>query len=413
VKSLVLAIIGSLALSGLAAAADSEGPARSNPTNPFALGPDFPKLQRPLITPGDDEASPFVVAHSSEQALYDMHYLIHYRISIPSWAKTSSGLSPSVDAQGRPLWFDHGAGEGFLESIVTQLLQNEQFLDVERVFDDWSDPSKRQATGRPMLAAYSFALQTNLINTPDWDATYQKIKRWRTMSPYAPAAAIAEAEYWQWYAWNARGAGYASTVTPDGWKLFHERLQKAEAVLDESRSFASDSPLWGLAYIEVGTGLGWPKDRILRQLAESAAKDPTFSLLYTTTAYYLTPRWGGDWLLVDQLARSAVKSTEATEGWSYYALVYMSVDSCCGTMNLFRDTDVSWPDMKRGFEDLVRLYPHSAWNVNRFAAYACVAGDKDAYVRMRLKLGKQVMPAAWLANYSFDLCEHKFPPTAL
>jgi len=407
----VLAIIAILALPSVAAAANGQGD--SSPANPFALGPDFPDSQPPFKAPGDDEASPFVIAHKSEQARYEMHYFVHYRAGGPSWSQPSSHLSHSVDAQGRPLWFDHGMGESFLENIVSLLFQNEQFLDLERVFDDWSDPSARQATGRPMLAAYGFALRTNLVNTPDWDATYEKIKRWRTNSPCAPAAAIAEAMYWQWYAWNARGGGYASSVTPDGWKLFNERLRKAQAVLEESRSFAGDNPLWGLAYIEVGAGLGWPKDRLLRQLAESVGKDPTFSTLYTTTAYYLTPQWGGDWDLVDQLARSAVGGTQATEGWSYYALIYMNVDSCCGMVNLFRETQANWQDMKRGLEDLVRLFPHSAWNVNRFAAYACVADDKEAYVRMRLKLGKLVMPAAWPSNYSFDLCEHKFPPTAL
>lgn len=411
-RTLALAVIGVLALPGLAAA-DSGASSPSNPANPFALGADYPDLKPPLNLPGNDEASPFVVAHHNEQARYSMHYFTHYRVGGPSWTEPFSHLNHTVDAQGRPLWFDHGQGQNFLQTIVSLLFKNEQFLDLERLVDDWSDPSARLATGRPMLAVYGGAIQATFADTPDWDAVYEKIQRWRTMSPRAAAAAITEAMYWQYYAWNARGPGYAATVTADGWKLFNERLRKAQAVLEASRSFASDNPLWGLTYIEVGTGLNWPKDQLLRQLAESVAKSPTFSPLYTTTAYYLTPQWGGDWHLVEQLARSAVKSTEGSEGWSYYALIYMTVDSCCNMADLFHDTEANWQDMKRGLEDLVRLYPHSAWNVNRFAAYACVADDKEAYVRMRLKLGKVVMPAAWPSNASFDLCEHKFPATAL
>ena len=412
-KTAVLAIVGILALPGLSAAADANPPGGANPANPFALSSDIPDPQPSLKLPGDDESIPFLLAHRNDEVRYVTYYLGHYRVGGPSWGPGYSHLPRSVDAQGRPLWFDHGYGDNLLNNLVWMLFQNEQFLDLERVFGDWSDPSARLADGRPMLMAYAGALEANLAHTLDWDAIHEKIQRWRSKNPYAPAAAITEAIYWQHYAWNARGEGSAASVTPDGWKLFDERLRKAQAVLEESRSFASDNPLWDLTYIDVGVGLNWPKDQLLRRLAESVAKHPAFSSLYTTTAYYLAPQWGGGWDLVDQIARDAVRNTEAAEGWSYYARIYMSVDYCCNELDLFRDTQANWQDMKHGFEDLIRLYPHSAWNMNRFAAFACVADDKDAYVSLRFKLGKLIMPTAWPYNHSFDLCEHKFAPARL
>jgi hypothetical protein len=64
--------------------------------------------------------------------------------------------------------------------------------------------------------------------------------------------------------------------------------------------------------------------------------------------------------------------------------------------------------MKRGFEDIIRRSPHSAWNINNFAAFACMAGDKQTFQSLRFRIGKTIMPDAWPSNYSLDLCEHKF-----
>jgi len=91
--------------------------------------------------------------------------------------------------------------------------------------------------------------------------------------------------------------------------------------------------------------------------------------------------------------------------------------SGCGTcnqkFNLFKDTYASWPRMKKGFEDLMHLYPHSKWNLNMFASFACQAGDKKTFQEVRFRIGKSVVPEAWRSNYSLDLCEHQFPNQSL
>jgi hypothetical protein len=409
-KCVALTIVGIFTLAGVASAADAPG--GPNATNPFALSSEVVNAIPSPNFEDEDESSPFLLVHRNEETRYGAIYLAHYRAGgnlAP--AAIYRRLPSSVDAQGRPLWFDRGYGDNFLNYVVAILLQNEQFLDLERLFDDWSDPSARRADGRPMLTAYASALETAVAYTLEWDKIREVIQSWRAKNPYSPAAAITEAIYWKNYAWNARGSGYASSVTPDGWNLFNERLEKAMAVLEESRLFASDNPLWSVTYIDVGNGLNWPKARLMRQFAKSIAKNPTFSSLYTTTGFNLTPQWGGSWSLVDEFARNAVKASEAAEGKSFYARVYMSVDSCnCDQFDLFRDSQANWPDMKRGLEDLVRLYPHSAWNLNKFAAYACVASDKETFLSLRFKLGKLIMPTAWPANHSLDLCDHKFGP---
>ncbi|MFO1465163.1 MAG: hypothetical protein U1F35_01755 [Steroidobacteraceae bacterium] len=51
-----------------------------------------------------------------------------------------------------------------------------------------------------------------------------------------------EAAWWRSMAWKARGDGFSNTVTPEGWKLFEERLAKARKLMDEAESFAATNP---------------------------------------------------------------------------------------------------------------------------------------------------------------------------
>jgi hypothetical protein len=50
--------------------------------------------------------------------------------------------------------------------------------------------------------------------------------------------------------------------------------------------------------------------------------------------------------------------------------------------------------MKRGFEDIIRNCPHSAWDINILAVVACIAGDKETFQTLRFRIGKTIAPAA-------------------
>ena len=119
---------------------------------------------------------------------------------------------------------------------------------------------------------------------------------------------------------------------------------------------------------------------------------------------------------MDAFIKEASAKAKDKEGSALYTRLYMSA-SGCGTcdqkFNLFRDTQVSWPEMKKGFDDLMRLYPHSAWNLNKYASFACQAGDKETFLSVRFRIGKNVVSEAWRPNYSFDLCDHQFPTQPL
>jgi hypothetical protein len=251
-------------------------------------------------------------------------------------------------------------------------------------------------------------------NTEDWHRLGAYISDWRENDPKSRAAAMTEAIYWTAYAWNARGHGFSPPVTPEGWKIYQQGLTKALSVLEESKHFAAGSPLWTRLYLDILVWLGRPRTEQMKVFQDAIASQRYFYPNYSSVAISLAPKWGGNWKAVDDFVSEAVKDTP-DEGASLYARLYWSIlQPEYSGLNLYRDTLAKWPQMKQSFEDIVRLYPHSAFNMNNFAAAACMAGDKATFQRLRLAIGKNVMVEAWPTNYSLDLCERNFamqPPT--
>src|SRR5256885_14723409 len=87
--------------------------------------------------------------------------------------------------------------------------------------------------------------------------------------PRSITAHVAHADFLTDYAWHARGSGFANTVTKEGWRLFSERLAKAQQLLDESVDFEPKCPMWWLARMTLARGQSWSWDDYERLFQEA------------------------------------------------------------------------------------------------------------------------------------------------
>ncbi len=283
------------------------------------------------------------------------------------------------------------------------------FVGVESMVTSWSSLQCKFADGRPRLIVLLAAFRLAFQDEKDWDASLAKVNALKKAFPDAPFSVLAEAQYWAYYAWDARGSGYAASVTPDGWRLFKERMENAEKVLVGNKAVGSTLPNWYELMIEVHTALGHSADERNTTFLEGATRYKTYLQTYITMRNYLEPKWGGSWKAVDSLIDWSVSNTKDTEGQSMYARLYKGVYyNLEPGKSIFKETLVKWPRMKAGFEDLMRLYPESKANLNDFAALACEAGDKKTFLSLRKKIGKDYIKESWEKNYSLELCEAKF-----
>lgn len=225
-----------------------------------------------------------------------------------------------------------------------------------------------------------------------WQLHERIHKDWITAKPDSITARVAYANFLADYASHARGSGYASTVTKDGWRFFAERLDTARSVLKEARALNEQDPFWWSVSLRVALGQSWPKAEYDALVAEAKSFEPGFWGYDTARAYSLLPRWygePGDWEAY--ASRAAVDERGA--GVEVYARI--TIQLYMFYTNIFRETQASWPKTRKGLEQLHQKYPRSLEIVNWTAMLATLAEDRALAKEMFAVLGDTYLPSVW------------------
>jgi hypothetical protein len=296
-----------------------------------------------------------------------------------------------------------------LSRLFFQNLQEEDFSALDELLEKWNTPRERDENGEWKLDSFRIALNYPKDNL-DWKKDLRKIQKWRELNPKSIGAAIAEAKYWSAYAWNIRGNDNFEAVDPFAMKVFRERMKRAEQILKDSKSFASNNPLWYVAYLDITVATNRNDKFIEKLFAEGIRKHPYFQPLYVDMSKHWSSKPGerADWRKVNEVVKKAVAVTKDIDGISNYALLYAKIDDQQKfEFDLFKNSFAVWGGMKDSYDELVKRYP-SATNINAFASYACRAGDKDTYLKLRALMKNHIVPYKWMSNYSLDLCDHRY-----
>lgn len=275
---------------------------------------------------------------------------------------------------------------------------------VERMHDEFLALEQAGGNGRWMMEAFGLAFQTALPGlTKDRVKILNLIAGWKERFPQSKLLPALEAGAWMASAWNARGHGYASTVSPEGMKAFRDDNARAMEVLKQSEGSAKDSPLWYEEALSVAGVTGQPDAVMDAIFDEGASRFPLYYRLYATRVNFLLPQWGGSYASVDDFVRKAVLRTQATEGTSFYAWLYGSVRRSFDGENFFKGTKASWKLMRHGFEDGLAIDDDWVW-LNTYAAFACMAEDRPTLRRLLDRLGKDANFELLLRNMSQEVC---------
>lgn len=297
-------------------------------------------------------------------------------------------------------------------SEVQELWRRRNYEMLDTLIDRWAKPEERFDDGRMHLTAVNKGLEVSVTGrrtAEDWERELAKVSEWRQQNPASTAVDIVEAALLQSWAWSARGNGYSGTVTPEGWKLFGERMQRAEDVLFRSKDRSSNNPLWFYEYMEVALQLRWEPAEFRALYDAAISRFPQFHQLYFSMIRSLEPRWGGSIEAVDAYIAEVVKQTKGRDGKIMYARLYWYLAQVEGEdFSLFEDSAANWKDMRAGFKELIAATPKSNWNLNNFAAFACRAGDADTYRKLRKKVGEEQMDEdAWPSTLTMEVCDER------
>jgi len=287
----------------------------------------------------------------------------------------------------------------FMEANAALMEGN--FEKIDRMYDDFmANGGVRRTDGGWMVESLQDLLGER-CQVMDDAAERAVLARWAAARPDSRLRPAAEVIALQCQAWKARGGGYSNLVAEEGAKIFREKLRLAAKRLGETETAGKESPLWWWAALIVAGSSGMPSAQFDQMFAEATRRFPSYQPLYYTRVNYHLPQWGGSFTAVEEFARKSADATSEKEGQSMYAWIY--VDLGRKVRNLFGDSEVSWPRMKKAFEDLNARYPDD-WNKNLFATFACRARDKETTGKLLLELGDKGSLGAYSDGITTEGC---------
>jgi hypothetical protein len=288
---------------------------------------------------------------------------------------------------------------------VVRMLYKEKFDDLELMARDFRRTKARFPDGDWKLEWFYQALRSCNTKTPEgWNRFMLKFDNWLILYPNSITARVAAGNAWISYGWEARGRDYASKVTPEGWRLLKERLEKAHALVGRKPSRPdNDCPERYTVLLSIARGQGWDRRRFEELFREAITFEPSYWPYYRGKSTYLLPRWSGEEGEWQRFAQEAPNLTPKIEGKSIYMRILANMWH--GQMfRSFNEPGISWPMMKQGFIDREKNFPGSPWNLNSFCRFAFLAGDKETSEALLARIGNRPYWEVWQRT-EFQQCQ--------
>lgn len=195
-------------------------------------------------------------------------------------------------------------------------------------------------------------------------------------SKISPAMlAACQARYLVSLAWSSRGSGWATTVTPVGWKGMEAALEQAEWIVSKaSDKYPTEIRLPTLMLtIELGQGRG--KYRMNNWFEKASAIDPYYYRAWSAKCYYLQPKWYGSAEECLQFGQESVR----TGKWDQLIpLVFVENVATMArqTPEIYKNEKL-WTAVESTYEEYLKRYPRSLCYRTNYVNAAATAGKWD------------------------------------
>jgi hypothetical protein len=293
--------------------------------------------------------------------------------------------------------------ESQFNSRAYSLVAFQEFAQLDKLAQQIRADKSRIKGGVWKLSIFTTAVARpggEVATDAQWQAHLTRVKKWVEASPQSAAARIALANTYISYASFARGAGYSNTVSDQARKLFGERVEQGKRILLEAAQLQEKCPSWYEVMQTVATDEGWDKKDARTLFDQAAAFEPAYYHYYRQYGNYLLPKWYGDEGETQALAEeAAAKLPEPDASITYYEIASLIACQCDSERDSL--AGMSWPRIRQGYGNLVRLYGTSELKSNRFAYMSYVAGDKSSAKRAFASIQNGPSSAVWRSGYTF------------
>jgi len=300
---------------------------------------------------------------------------------------------------------DIHALHSFMDTTAS-ILKKEEFVELDCLANHARSGKERLPGGSWKIHLLYLGLRQPVpypvhATQEDWTHHLQRLQRWVNTQPESITARVALALSYLEYASDARGTGYANTVSDSGWKLFEQRTDEAKRILEEASTLATKCPEWYVAMQMVSLNQSWPVTQA-RALFEEANKfEPEYYTYARDLAYYLLPKWSGEEGDTEKFVQEIADRTGGDKGDILYFQVAAASYVICGCND---NPHLSWDRIKRGFEASEKRYGVSMENLNRIAYLASYFGEHDPIYADKIftRIGNQWDAETWGKKEDFE-----------
>jgi hypothetical protein len=186
------------------------------------------------------------------------------------------------------------------------------------------------------------------------------------------------------YSWQARGKGYANTVTEKGWQSLAERLEIAAEALEAAWKLNPRDVRICREMMRIELGQGKGSDRLETWFQRGMKLDPANYDLCAEKLEYLRPRWYGSSKAMIDFGRECTANTN----WAGTVRVMLADAHYEASREIqddeqraayWKQTNV-WSDIQFTFEQFLKLYPEEVGYRHNYARYAARCGEWQKFM---------------------------------
>ncbi|MFA5140349.1 MAG: hypothetical protein WC728_14045 [Elusimicrobiota bacterium] len=287
-----------------------------------------------------------------------------------------------------------------IEVEALTLLMRKNFAELDARANKYRTGKERRINGGwKLLTFFSGLTKASSENETLWEGRMSLAKEWLAARPDSITGRLLRDRLLLNHAWMARGGGYASQMTPEQRKGFKERLELAQGSIQETDRLARKCPVHFSTMLDLVKDTGGGRKEFDAVFDRAVSLEPEFYQFYFTKAQYLLPKWGGrpgEWeKFIDGLS-GRLKGGLALEVYTRTALTLSGEPEYgSGSGLFFKRSWVSWDKMRRGFEEIIRRYPRTEDQLNKFAWFACLAGDAGTARKLFRQMAGRWSPYTW------------------
>lgn len=227
------------------------------------------------------------------------------------------------------------------------------------------------------------------------------IERWKSAYPESATPLITQAAVHMAYGWDARGDGYAHTVTEENWKVFYKELGIAMDHLLEAEALNGNDPHLYSMMLNICNCLDYSASKMQDIFDKGIAIDLGYFPLYFTRTWFLTPRWGGKPGEVERFAEKVYDLTQEEYGYTLYALIASALAIRIGTNDFLHDHSFDREKVYKGCIELMEEFPESHYYINQYCLMACINGDQEKAKNLFDKIGSNIEDSVWRNRAEF------------